>query len=111
MSTKRKAAIWLSAVLGIFGIVLVVGFVVGIGVQVNSALATVINSKDTPSSVALHFTEAIRSQDYTLAYADLTSNATLNSQLMDRQTFIKLAANADLERGAVLFYGLLEDNT
>ena len=68
---------------------------------------TIISRTDQPVSVAAHYYEAIRNQDYASAYADLDSHAALDGQPVDKQAFINRAKAADTQRGVLLTYGLL----
>ena len=111
MTTNGKSATRLRVIIGVVGVILVVGFIVGIGMKINTTLSVVIGRTDKSSSVALHFAEALRNQNYALAFGDLDSGATINGQVMDQSAFVKLATDADSERGVVLYYGLLADES
>jgi len=76
--------------------------------QFNREVSALLSKTDQPVSVALHYYEAMRNQNYALAYADFDGQAVLNGQPIDKQTFITLATQADSKRGAVLGYNLLE---
>jgi hypothetical protein len=75
--------------------------------RVDTIWNTIINRTDQPVSVAAHYYEAIRNQNYATAYADLDSHATLNGQSLDEQAFITLATTADTQQGSLFSYGLL----
>ena len=109
MTPNGKSATRLWIVIGMASVILMVGFVVGIGMKISTTLSAVMGRTDKPASVALHFAEALRTQSYGVAFADLDINARFNGQVLEQDAFIKMAQDADSERGSVLFYGLLPD--
>ncbi len=78
--------------------------------RIDTVMTTFLDRTDDPVSVAAHYYEAIRNQNYATAYADLDGQATLNGQTLDEQSFVKLAQGADLRQGTLVTYGFLRQS-
>jgi hypothetical protein len=70
------------------------------------ALHTFFQQTDQPVPVAANYGLAFMRQDYASAYADLDSQATVNGQRVDQQTFTTLATTADTQYGKVSGYSI-----
>jgi hypothetical protein len=70
------------------------------------ALHTFFQQTDQPVPVAASYYLAFMRQDYPKAYAELDSQATINGQQVDEQTFRHLATTADAQQGKVTGYSL-----
>jgi hypothetical protein len=75
------------------------------------ALHTFFQQTDQPVPVAANYGLAFMRQDYASAYADLDSQATINGQKVDEQTFRNLATTADAQKGKVTGYSLDGSNS
>jgi hypothetical protein len=75
------------------------------------ALHTFFQQTDQPVPVAANYGLAFMRQDYASAYADLDSQATINGQKVDEQTFRHLATTADAQQGKVTGYSLDGSNS
>jgi hypothetical protein len=75
------------------------------------ALHTFFQQTDQPVPVAANYGLAFMRQDYASAYADLDSQATINGQKVDGQTFRNLATTADAQKGKVTGYSLDGSNS
>ena len=99
---RRRTRLWI--VLGsIVGVIVFAAVVTG---AVFIALHTFFQQTDQPAPVAASYYLAFMTQDYTKAYAELDSQATINGQKVDEQTFRNLAATADAQKGKVTSYSL-----
>jgi hypothetical protein len=99
---RRRTRLWI--VLGsIVGVIVFAAVVTG---AVFIALHTFFQQTDQPAPVAASYYLAFMTQDYTKAYAELDSQATINGQKLDEQTFRNLAATADAQKGKVTSYSL-----
>ncbi len=99
---RRRTRLWI--VLGsIAGVIVFAALVTG---AVFVALHTFFQQTDQPVPVAASYYLAFMRQDYTKAYAELDSQATINGQKVDEQTFRHLAATADAQQGKVTSYSL-----
>lgn len=67
-------------------------------------LNTFFHETDQPTPVAAHYYLSIMEQNYTQAYADLDSHATINGQQLDQQAFVQRASAADAQNGRVRGY-------
>ena len=74
------------------------------------ALHTFFQQTDQPVPVAANYGLALMRQDYTSAYADLDSQATINGKPVDQQSFITLATAADTQYGKVSGYSIDQGN-
>jgi len=98
----RRTRLWI--VLGsIVGVIVFAAVVTG---AVFIALHTFFQQTDQPAPVTASYYLAFMTQDYTKAYAELDSQATINGQKLDEQTFRNLAATADAQKGKVTSYSL-----
>jgi hypothetical protein len=75
------------------------------------ALHTFLQQTDQPAPVAASYYLAFMTQDYPEAYAELESQATINGQKVDEQTFRHLATTADAQQGKVTGYSLDSRNS
>lgn len=75
------------------------------------ALHAFFQQTDQPVPVAGNYYLAFMTQDYAKAYADLDSQATINGQHVDEQTFINLATAADAQKGKVFGYSMMGDGS
>ncbi len=108
MTTQNNRRRWIL----IGGAIVVVSALLGLYIisRVDTVVNTFFNRTDQPVSVAAHYYEAIRNQNFAAAYADLDSKATLNGQPIDEQAFINLAKTADAQRGLLFSYGFLRQS-
>ena len=104
---NRKRTLLIIGVVGIVMVLVVIGLSTYIINRVTTIVTTLFNRTDVPEYVAAHYYEAMRSQDYATAFGDLDHQATLNGQPLDEQAFIKDAADADTQHGALFSYGLM----
>lgn len=108
MTTQSNRNRWI--LIGGAIILVAIAFVLLVISRVDTVWSTIINRTDQPVSVAAHYYEAIRNQNYAAAYANLDNHVTLNGQSLDEQAFINLAKAADTQRGALFTYGLLRQS-
>jgi hypothetical protein len=101
-SQRRLTRLWI--VLGSSVVVIVFAALVTGAVFV--ALHTFFQQTDQPAPVAASYYLAFMTQDYPKAYAELDSQATINGQRIDEQTFRNLATTADAQKGKVTGYSL-----
>ncbi len=94
---KSRPLLWI--VLGsTIGVLLFAALVAG---SAFFALRTFFQQTDQPVPVAASYGLALMRQDYTSAYADLDSQATISGQQVDQQSFTALATSADTHYGKV----------
>ncbi len=105
MTTQRKQRHWI--LLGGLIVLVVVASGLFVASRISTVMTTFFNHTDDPVSVAAHYYEAIRNQNYAAAYADLDRQVTLNGQVLDEQSFVKLAQATDAQQGTLFTYGLL----
>jgi hypothetical protein len=104
---KSRPMLWI--VLGsTIGVLL---FAALVGASAFFALRTFFQQTDQPVPVAGNYYLALMTQDYAKAYADLDSQATINGQQVDEQTFINMAKAADAQRGRVLGYSIMGNDS
>ncbi len=104
---KSRPLLWI--ILGsTIGVLLLTAFV---GASAFFALHSFFQQTDQPVPVAGNYYLALMTQDYTKAYADLDSQATINGQQVDEQTFINLAKAVDAQRGRVFGYSIEGDGS
>ena len=101
---QSRGKLWL--MFGAASLIVIVGFVVIVTFAANSALNAFFNKTDSPISVAANYYQSMVHQDYTQAYKDLDSNATINGQHVDQQAFTKLAREAVAQNGLVSGYDI-----
>ena len=95
----RKSRTWLWIVLGsAIGVLLFSALVAG---SAFFALHTFFQQTDQPVPVVASYGLAFIRQDYTSAYTDLDSRATINGHQVDQQSFTALATSADTHYGKV----------
>jgi hypothetical protein len=82
-----------------------------VGASAFFALHTFFQQTDQPIPVAGNYYLALMTRDYAKAYADLDSQATINGQQVDEQTFSNLAQAADAQRGRVFGYSMMGDGS
>ena len=100
----RKSRTWLWIVLGsTIGVLLFLALVAG---SAFFALHTFFQQTDQPVHVVASYGLAFMRQDYTNAYRDLDSRATINGQQVDQQSFTALATSADTRYGKVSGYSI-----
>jgi hypothetical protein len=104
---KPRPILWIVLV-SIIGVLL---FAALVGASAFFALHTFFQQTDQPVPVAGNYYLALMTQDYAKAYADLDSQATINGQQVDEQTFINMAKAADAQRGRVLGYSIMGDGS
>jgi hypothetical protein len=98
--------------IGGFIVIAIVGFGLLFANRFSTEVNTLLSRSDQPEWVAVHYYEALRTQNYAAAYADFANNAALNGQSIDESTFIKLATEADTQQGKVFSYDLqAQDST
>ena len=99
---QSRRVLWI--VLGsAIGVLLFVALVAG---GVFFALHTFFQQTDQPVPVAANYGLALMRQDYASAYADLDSQATINGQRVDQQSFTTLTSTADTQYGKVSGYSI-----
>lgn len=104
---RTRTRLWI--VLGsIVGVLVFAALVTG---AVFVALHTFFQQTDQPTPVAASYYLAFMTQDYPKAYAELDSQATINGQKVDEQTFRHLATAADAQKGKVTGYSLDSSNS
>jgi hypothetical protein len=100
----RKSRTWLWIVLGsAIGVLLFTALVAG---SAFFALHSFFQQTDQPVPVVASYGLAFMRQDYTNAYTDLDSRATINDQQVDQQSFTALATSADAHYGKVSGYSI-----
>jgi hypothetical protein len=99
---KSRTLLWI--VLGsTIGVLL---FTALVGASAFFALHTFFQQTDQPVPVVASYGLAFIRQDYTSAYTDLDSRATINGQQVDQQSFTTLATSADAQYGKVSEYSI-----
>ena len=101
---KQSRKLWL--IIGAAALIAIVGFAIIVTVAANSALNGFFNDTHSPVSVAANYYQSMLHQDYTQAYKDLDSNATINGQRVDRRAFTNLAQEAVTQNGLVSGYDI-----
>ena len=104
---RSRRTLWM--ILGITGgLIVLVGvlFSVLVATGVIVGLSAFFHTTDQPTPVAAHYYLSIMTQDYTEAYAELDSHATINGQQVDQQSFSSLASAADAQSGKVSGYSI-----
>jgi hypothetical protein len=104
---QSRRGLWMA--LGIAG-----GLIVIMGVVFSLLLATGVivglnaffQTTSEPTPVAAHYYLNIMTHDYAKAYADLDSNATINGERVDLQSFITMASASDAQNGSVSGYSI-----
>ena len=106
MTTQSNRSRWI--LIGGLIVLMIAAFALIVVSRVDIVMNTFFNRTDRPESVTAHYYEAIRNQNYAAAYTDLDDHATLNGQSFDEQSFIRLATEADAQRGSLVSYGILK---
>lgn len=101
---QSRGKLWL--IIGAATLIVIVGFAIIVTVAANSAVNAFFNKTDSPVSVAANYYQSMLHQDYTQAYKDLDSNATIKGQHVDRQAFTNLAQEAVTRNGLVFGYDI-----
>jgi hypothetical protein len=100
----RKPRTWLWIVLGsAIGVLLFSALVAG---NTFFALHTFFQQTDQPVPVVASYGLAFIRQDYANAYTNLDSQASINGQQVDQQSFTALATSADTHYGKVSEYNI-----
>jgi len=100
----RKSRTWLWIVLGsAIGVLLFSALVAG---SAFFALHTFFQQTDQPVPVVASYGLSFMRQDYATAYTNLDSQATINGQQVDQQSFTALATSADEHYGKVSGYSI-----
>ena len=76
-------------------VIAILGFGLLFANRFSTEVNTLLNRSDQPEWVAVHYYEALRTQNYEAAYTTLANDAALNGQSVDESTFIKSATEAD----------------
>ena len=106
MTTQSNRSRWI--LIGGLIVLMIAAFALIVVSRVDIVMNTFFNRTDRPESVTAHYYEAIRNQNYAAAYTDLDDHATLNGQSFDEESFIRLATEADTQRGPLVSYGILK---
>ena len=100
----RKSRMWLWIVLGsLIGVLLFTALVAG---SAFFAVRSYFQQTDQSLPVVASYGLDLIRQDYTDAFAKLDSQATINGQQVDQQSFIALATAADTRYGTVSGYSI-----